>query len=191
MPCIAVETDQGRHTSLVTSLPSIICRFRGSVIMAQTNGHEARRPSAASRYPTAPSIMTMNGHFAGVGDAPTKEQYEHGIQVIDEEKEFKCVSAQNVPTNIGTICPNVLTMYQSQLEHLPSTDKNRPIWLQLPPYLSLRVAVHRQIHPPESSFWHGIWCNVRIGSPADYKRDMDVEKQARGSRRRRGAEDGR
>jgi len=33
--------------------------------------------------------MTMNGHFAGVGDAPTKEQYEHGIQVIDEEKEFK------------------------------------------------------------------------------------------------------
>jgi hypothetical protein len=48
-----------------------------------------RRPSAASRFPTAPSIMTMNGHFAGVGDAPTKEQYEHGIQVIDEEKEFK------------------------------------------------------------------------------------------------------
>jgi hypothetical protein len=33
----------------------------------------------------------MNGHFAGVGDAPTKEQYEHGIQVIDEEKEFKYV----------------------------------------------------------------------------------------------------
>jgi hypothetical protein len=33
--------------------------------------------------------MTMNGHFAGVVDAPTKEQYEHGIQVIDEEKEFK------------------------------------------------------------------------------------------------------
>jgi len=59
--------------------------------MAQTNGHEARRPSAASRFPTAPSIMTMNGHFAGVGDAPTKEQYEHGIQVIDEEKEFKYV----------------------------------------------------------------------------------------------------
>lgn len=33
--------------------------------------------------------MTMNGHFANVGDAPTKEQYEHGIQVIDEDKEFK------------------------------------------------------------------------------------------------------
>ena len=40
--------------------------------------------------------MTMNGHFAGVGDAPTKEQYEHGIQVIDEEKEFKY--AANTPS---------------------------------------------------------------------------------------------
>jgi hypothetical protein len=49
----------------------------------------ARRPSAASRFPTAPSVMTVNGHFAAVGDAPTKQQYEHGIQVIDEEKEFK------------------------------------------------------------------------------------------------------
>jgi hypothetical protein len=33
--------------------------------------------------------MTMNGHFASVGDAPANQQYEHGIQVIDEEKEFK------------------------------------------------------------------------------------------------------
>ncbi|XXG97738.1 ribosome biogenesis protein tsr1 [Hypoxylon texense] len=30
----------------------------------------------------------MNGHFSSVGDAPTKAHYEHGIQVIDEDKEF-------------------------------------------------------------------------------------------------------
>ncbi|GAW22080.1 protein SEY1 [Xylariales sp. No.14919] len=30
----------------------------------------------------------MNGHFAAVGDAPTEAQYEHGVQVIDEDKEF-------------------------------------------------------------------------------------------------------
>jgi hypothetical protein len=30
----------------------------------------------------------LNNHFAS-GNSPTKEQYEHGIQVIDEEKEFK------------------------------------------------------------------------------------------------------
>ena len=53
-----------------------------------TNG-SSRRPSAASRFPTASAVVTMNGHFASVGEAPSKEQYEHGIQVIDEEKEFK------------------------------------------------------------------------------------------------------
>ncbi|KAI1449552.1 root hair defective 3 GTP-binding protein [Annulohypoxylon stygium] len=30
----------------------------------------------------------MNGHFSAVGDKPTKAHYEHGIQVIDEDKEF-------------------------------------------------------------------------------------------------------
>ena len=31
----------------------------------------------------------MNGHFAAVGDAPSEQKFEHGIQVIDEEKEYK------------------------------------------------------------------------------------------------------
>lgn len=31
----------------------------------------------------------MNGHFAAVGDSPHANMYEHGIQVIDEEKEYK------------------------------------------------------------------------------------------------------
>lgn len=30
----------------------------------------------------------MNGHFAAVGDAPTAHQYEHGIQVVDEDKQY-------------------------------------------------------------------------------------------------------
>jgi hypothetical protein len=33
----------------------------------------------------------MNGHFAAVGDGPTAGQYEHGIQVIDEDKQYKFV----------------------------------------------------------------------------------------------------
>ena len=41
---------------------------------------------------TSPSVLPVNGHFAPVsGEAPSKEQYEHGIQVINEEKEFKSV----------------------------------------------------------------------------------------------------
>ena len=50
----------------------------------QMNG-EKRRPSAAMRHPTAPSVMTMNDHFAGIGE-PTN--FEHGVQIIDEDKNF-------------------------------------------------------------------------------------------------------
>lgn len=33
----------------------------------------------------------MNGHFSAVGDQPSDGKYEHGVQVIDEDKEFKYV----------------------------------------------------------------------------------------------------
>ena len=33
----------------------------------------------------------MNGHFSAVGEAPGAGSYEHGVQVIDEDKEFKYV----------------------------------------------------------------------------------------------------
>jgi len=31
----------------------------------------------------------MNNHFASVGEAASREQYDNGIQVIDEDKNFK------------------------------------------------------------------------------------------------------
>ncbi|KAI9679204.1 MAG: Dynamin-like GTPase that mediates homotypic ER fusion [Caeruleum heppii] len=47
------------------------------------------RPSVSSRHPTAPSVMTVNGHFVpATAEDASAQQYEHGIQVIDEEKEF-------------------------------------------------------------------------------------------------------
>ena len=52
-------------------------------------GDKTVRPSSANRHPTAPSIMTVNGHFATVGEESSKEQYEHGIQVINDVQEFK------------------------------------------------------------------------------------------------------
>ena len=36
----------------------------------------------------------MNGHFASVGENPTQEQFEHGIQIIDSDKVFN----SNLPT---------------------------------------------------------------------------------------------
>ncbi|QIX01798.1 hypothetical protein AMS68_007315 [Peltaster fructicola] len=46
------------------------------------------RPGASLRHPTAPTILTMNGHFGAVGDNPTKESFQNGVQVIDEDKTF-------------------------------------------------------------------------------------------------------
>ncbi|KAI4200151.1 MAG: hypothetical protein LQ350_004112 [Teloschistes chrysophthalmus] len=51
-------------------------------------GGKENRPPSNARHPTAPSVMTVNGHFANVGEKATKEQYEHGIQVINENQEF-------------------------------------------------------------------------------------------------------
>lgn len=40
--------------------------------------------------------MMMNAHFANVGEDASKEAYEHGVQVIDEDKVFKCVQPRIV-----------------------------------------------------------------------------------------------
>ncbi|KAJ8107305.1 hypothetical protein ONZ43_g6776 [Nemania bipapillata] len=60
----------------------------------------------------------MNGHFAAVGDAPTTAQYGHGVQVIDEDKEFKCVrqrpstpTAASLLTLCATACSSNLSSY--------------------------------------------------------------------------------
>ena len=57
--------------------------------LLQANGQS--RPSNVKHH-TSPSLM-MNSHFAGVGDNADKQAYEHGIQVIDEDKMFKYVMA--------------------------------------------------------------------------------------------------
>jgi hypothetical protein len=33
----------------------------------------------------------MNGHFSAVGDTAEEANYEHGVQIIDEDKEYKYV----------------------------------------------------------------------------------------------------
>lgn len=44
------------------------------------------RPGPGNRHPTAPALM--NGHFAAIGDNPSPQDFEHGVQVIDEDKNF-------------------------------------------------------------------------------------------------------
>nr|POE53319.1 protein sey1 [Quercus suber] len=44
------------------------------------------RPSGGTRHPTAPTVMTVNGHLASVGETATS--FEHGVQIIDSDKNF-------------------------------------------------------------------------------------------------------
>merc|ERR1712000_421711 len=47
----------------------------------------APRPFPTNRAYTAPDKMTVNGHFASAGQNG-EANFEHGVQVIDEDKEF-------------------------------------------------------------------------------------------------------
>lgn len=53
----------------------------------------------------------MNGHFAAVGETPAEGNYEHGVQVIDEDKEFKYASSHisyaAAHANIGPLSNNL------------------------------------------------------------------------------------
>jgi len=51
-------------------------------------GSSPTRPLTVNRSHTAPEKMSVNGHFASAGEA----NFEHGVQVIDEDKEFKYVT---------------------------------------------------------------------------------------------------
>ncbi|KAI0803343.1 RHD3/Sey1 [Xylaria sp. FL0064] len=76
----------------------------------------------------------MNGHFAAVGDAPTKAQYEHGVQVIGEDKEFNSnLSSYLQATEVAEAGFNyhLISVFGSQstgkstlLNHLFGTDFN-------------------------------------------------------------------
>lgn len=52
---------------------------------------QSHRPSMSFRSATAPDQMAVNGHFASQGQNG-HGSFEHGIQVIDEDKEFKSVA---------------------------------------------------------------------------------------------------
>ncbi|KAK5107655.1 Dynamin-like GTPase that mediates homotypic ER fusion [Meristemomyces frigidus] len=55
--------------------------------MASLQPTDQSRPISSTRHPTAPTVMTMNGHFAGVGENGTAD-FQHGVQIIDADKNF-------------------------------------------------------------------------------------------------------
>lgn len=53
---------------------------------------------AMGRSTTAPSVIGTNGHFATANADNDPTAYEHGVQVIDEDKQFKYVLYSYKPT---------------------------------------------------------------------------------------------
>ncbi|KAJ4286367.1 Dynamin-like GTPase that mediates homotypic ER fusion [Collariella sp. IMI 366227] len=65
-------------------------------------------------------IAAMNGHFAPVGSGPEGQHYEHGIQVIDEEKAFKCVQTRGFQAS-GQQTDNALSRSSNLNDYLTET----------------------------------------------------------------------
>ena len=68
----------------------------------------------------------MNSHFAGVGENAPKEAYEHGIQVIDEDKMFKYVFVhcrqllEEQKANVHSQCSGNLSTYLNIEKVIPA-----------------------------------------------------------------------
>jgi hypothetical protein len=75
------------------------------------------------RHPTAPSLM-MNAHIPSVGEDASKEAYEHGIQVIDEEKVFKyvcfCILLHACTDTDESCCSTNLSTYLNIQKVIPA-----------------------------------------------------------------------
>lgn len=59
------------------------------------------------RSTTAPEHMAVNGHFASQGQNG-HAHFEHGVQVIDEDKEFKYAN-KSIALATGRLTSTVLT----------------------------------------------------------------------------------
>ncbi|KAJ5578159.1 uncharacterized protein N7459_007123 [Penicillium hispanicum] len=109
----------------------------------------AERPSGLGRNPTAPPVMG-NGHFATIGDHTDLAAYEHGVQVIDENKEFnpnlsKYLSLEDVTpagfnyhlisvfgsqsTGKSTLLNNLFGTQFSVMSELERRQTTKGIWL--------------------------------------------------------------
>ena len=101
--------------------------------------------------------MSVNGHFANMGEKPTKEQYEHGIQVINENQEFKYVlPAQSQKLQVLMSCA-----VQSYSSSISITRESFPGWLQLSPNLRLWFTVHGQINTSKPPLRDRVWRHGR------------------------------
>lgn len=97
--------------------------------------------------------MATNGHFASIGDHSDKAAYANGVQVVDENKEFKYApisvflsSMSGRQLGEGPSVANLTSSMQPQSLKVPSYRRCVPRRLQLPSDFRLRVPVDWQVH---------------------------------------------
>ena len=145
---------------------SFAYRLHSSPKMAVATDSPAR-PSANIRHPTAPSVLTMNGHFAAVGEKPTEEQFEHGAQIISEDQQFK-----SRPRILSLLLQ--LTYTQSLSAQIPFPREDLICGFQLSSHICLWFAIYREINTTQSSLRNRVWCHVRARQETDNQRYLDV-----------------
>ncbi|KAI0850214.1 root hair defective 3 GTP-binding protein [Daldinia vernicosa] len=110
----------------------------------------------------------MNGHFSSVGEKPTQAHYEHGIQVIDEDKEFnENINAYLHATDVADAGFNyhLISVFGSQ-----STGKSTLLNYLFGTEFNVMSEVERR------QTTKGIWMSKnKRGSMADNILVMDVE----------------
>ena len=90
-----IVKDLSHNTWILSPLPCcVVVHFAQKPAIMASPAASLSPPSRSPRRPSLNQSMStpgkiMNGHFASVGEAGSKEQYENGIQVIDEDKNFK------------------------------------------------------------------------------------------------------
>ena len=72
-----------------------------SPVSSQSSTLSPTRRGTVNRSLTAPDKMNVNGHFASAGQNGNAD-FEHGIQIIDEDKEFKYVTREGCSGAVAT-----------------------------------------------------------------------------------------
>jgi hypothetical protein len=88
--CSRQEVTGASQFSPMMSSPTVL-----SPVSSQSSTVSPARRGTINRSMTAPDKMNVNGHFASAGQNG-KADFEHGIQVIDEDKEFKYATKEPV-----------------------------------------------------------------------------------------------
>lgn len=134
----------------------------------------SQRPVPANRAYTAPDKMSVNGHFASVGQNGTAN-FDNGVQVVDEDKDFKYVSCTQ---SSATVAKPLLTIYlQPRPGKIPAAHRRLACGIQLPSDLRFRFAIDRKVYSSKRTLQHRVQRYVGGRKASNHKGNLVVKEQ--------------